>query len=55
MKILFEKYRGKERLDSWTHVFNNIDEVIGFMALEKDHVLGMTSDNYNLKISVIKE
>ena len=51
MKILYEKYEGRERLDAWTNIFNNIDEVIAFMSEHKDHALG---DGFTIKISSVK-
>ena len=52
--ILIEKYditNGKnELLNSWTTLFNNIDELINFLKENKEYLLGGKLNQYKLVI-----
>lgn len=52
MKILFEKFSGNNILNSWTKLFNDIDELLKFMEDNKEYLLG---ENYSLKIRTVEE
>ena len=52
--ILIEKYditNGKnELLNSWTTLFNNLDELINFLKENKEYLLGGKLNQYKLVI-----
>ena len=43
MKILFEKYAGNERLEAWTHAFDNVGDMLYFMKEKEDYLFGTSS------------
>ena len=40
MKIIFEKLEGNRILDSWTRIFESVEELLEYMAEHKDILIG---------------
>lgn len=52
MRILFEKYLGKERLDGWTRTFDNTQDLIDFMIKKQNWLLSPSSCSQYYRIVV---